>query len=128
MLRIPSKVASVARVEPFVQKVASAYKIEPDIFPNILISITEAVNNAIIHGNNLDESKYVDIQLVETKNGLCFQIKDQGNGFNPSSVPDPTAPENVCKCGGRGVFLMKELSDNVDFSDDGTQVELYFNF
>ena len=110
VLKLPSDCRSIGKVEPYVEQIAKKYSIEPDKYPNILISLTEAVNNAIIHGNNEDASKYVDICLKETDTGLSFEICDEGEGFNPNSIPDPTAPENIECCGGRGVFLMKELS------------------
>lgn len=126
-LKLPSVPKSIVKVESYVQLVANRYKIKPDKFPNILITLTEAVNNAIIHGNNQDASKYVNIRLRETTTGLCFQICDEGNGFNPSDIPDPTSPENIECCGGRGVFLMKELSDHIDYDENGRIVNIHFN-
>ena len=128
VLKLPSVARSIGKVEPYIEEIATKYNIEPDKYPNMLISLTEAVNNAIIHGNNEDASKYVDIKFKETSTGLCFEISDEGEGFNPNALPDPTAPENIECCGGRGVFLMKELSDKIDFGDNGRRVYIHFDF
>jgi len=126
MLRIPSNPKSIARVESFVERLVDRYHISPDIYGNILISLTEAVNNAIHHGNNNDESKSVTVQLNKKTNVLAFSVTDEGGGFDYDSLPDPTAPENLLKIGGRGVFLMKQLSDDINFINNGSTVELCF--
>ena len=126
MLRLPSNPRNVCQVESFVQRIVEKYRISPDVYGNILISLTEAVNNAIIHGNRKDESKTVKIQLSKDNGHLAIRVSDEGHGFDYRSIPDPTAPENLTKCGGRGVFLMQQLSDRVNFHDDGRTVEMQF--
>ena len=126
MLRLPSNPKSIARVESFVERLVDRYQISPDIYGNILITLTEAVNNAILHGNNNDESKTVTVQLNKKTNLLAFSVTDEGTGFDYESLPDPTAPENLLKIGGRGVFLMKQLSDKVNFINNGSTVEICF--
>ena len=126
MLRLASKPGNISEVEHFVHKLVSRYQISPDKECNILISLTEAVTNAIVHGNRRDESKEVQVRLNKVKNNLSFRVSDQGNGFDYKSLPDPTAPENITKCGGRGVFLMQQLSDNIRFFDNGRTVEMQF--
>ncbi len=127
MLTLTSSPDNVANVEPFVEKLVAEYQISPDVYGNILISLTEAVTNAIIHGNNNDATKLVMVNLKKLKNKLAFYITDEGNGFDFANLPDPTAPENLLKIGGRGVFLMRQLSDKVSFSNNGSTVEIYFN-
>lgn len=126
-LKLPSCTTSICQLEKFIGVVAHKYKIGNDKFPDILISLTEAVNNAIIHGNQEDEAKYVLIDLAKTPTGISFTVTDEGSGFNPFSVPDPTAPENIGCCGGRGVFLMKQLADDVVYHDNGRRVEIQFH-
>ena len=126
MLRLSSNPRNVSRVESFVERIANKYKIAPDLYGNILISLTEAVNNAIIHGNDNDESKTVEVQLSETNDAIALRVRDEGRGFDYQSLPDPTSPENLTKIGGRGVFLMHQLSDRVDFQDNGSTVEMRF--
>ncbi len=127
MLSIQSDPKNVACVEPFVEEVVQQYSISPDMYGNILISLTEAVTNAIIHGNDEDFSKKVKIVLKKEENSIAFAVSDEGPGFDFDNLPDPTAPENILKIGGRGVFLMKQLSDEVSFQDEGRTVEIQFN-
>ncbi len=127
MLTLTSDRKNIARVETFVESLVDKYHISPDIYGNILISLTEAVTNAIIHGNDNDASKRVFVKLKKKKDKIAFQISDEGRGFNFDGLPDPTAPENLLKLGGRGVFLMKQLSDDVVFSENGSTVEIQFN-
>lgn len=113
--------------EKLVDDVCRHFKVDEDYYGNILIAVTEAVNNAIHHGNRLDPSKSVTIEFVAfNKHQLHFTIKDQGVGFDYNALPDPTDPENIDKISGRGVFLMKNLSDELRFNDTGSSVEMVF--
>ena len=126
-LRLSSNPRNVARVEAFVERIAHKYRIAPDLYGNILISLTEAVNNAIIHGNEKDESKTVEVVLQEAEDAIALRVRDEGRGFDFDSLPDPTQPDNVTRIGGRGVFLMRQLSDGVDYQDNGSTVEMRFS-
>lgn len=126
MLRLPSNPRNVRQVEAFVKKLVEKYRLSPDAYGNILISLTEAVNNAIIHGNRKDESKSVRIQLSQNNGHLAIRVSDEGRGFDYSKLADPTLPENRTKLGGRGVFLMKQLADGIRFHDNGRTVEMKF--
>lgn len=126
-LELTSNPRNVSRIEGYVQKIIEEYRVSPHQYGNILISLTEAVNNAIIHGNHNDESKKVCIHVEKTSaNKLAFKVSDQGHGFNFNNVPDPTCNENIEKCGGRGVFLMRQLSDRMRYKDNGSTVEMQF--
>ncbi|MBS1486079.1 MAG: ATP-binding protein [Bacteroidetes bacterium] len=113
-------------IESFIDNAKEKYKLNDDIYGNIMIAVTEAVNNAIRHGNKNDSSKNVTLSLSFEAGLVKFKIKDEGNGFDYHNLPDPTAPENIEKPGGRGIFLMKHLSDEVKFWDNGKEVELNF--
>ena len=126
-LTLPSCTKTICHLEQFIGVVAQKYKIGNDKFPDILISLTEAVNNAIIHGNKEDRAKQVKIDLDKTPLGFSFTVTDEGTGFDPINVPDPTAPENIGCCGGRGVFLIKQLADHVVYHDKGRRVEIRFD-
>ena len=126
MLKLSSNPRNIALVESFVEQVVERFKLSPDVYGNILVSLTEAVNNAIIHGNCEDESKTVRIQFRKLKGHLAVRVTDEGRGFDYQSVPDPTAPENLLTVGGRGVFLMQQLSDSVEFHNNGSTVEMQF--
>lgn len=122
-----SHLKNIAEVESYVTQIVREYNIGKELFGNILITLTEAVSNAIIHGNHAKKNKkvYIFTQLSQAK--ICFCVKDEGNGFDPNTLPDPTAPENLMALGGRGVFLMRQLSDNMSFDDCGRSVKLEFN-
>jgi len=127
MLKLPSSPTSITKIEGYIKKIFSEYSIAENKYPDVLISITEAVNNAIIHGNRNDTSKFVDVNCEKSNDGITFHISDQGKGFNPKSVPNPTSSERLECCGGRGVYIIKELSDNVQYLNNGRTVEIYFD-
>ena len=117
---------SITEVEPFVDTICSELEVQEELFGNILVALTEAVNNAIHHGNELDPVKKVHVQARVDGRILTFIIRDQGPGFDYNNLPDPTSPENLEKPSGRWVFLMSQLSDLVIFSDRGSTVEVQF--
>ena len=125
-IQIPSLVENIRIVESFIDNAKDRFKLNDDIYGNIMIAVTESVNNAIKHGNDGDKTKNVALKLEFSKHMIKFIIRDEGEGFDYDNLPDPTAPENLDKPGGRGIFLMKNLSDEVNFNTDGTEVELSF--
>lgn len=125
-IQIPSLLENIRIVESFIDNAKDKYDLDDDIYGNIMIAVIESVNNAIVHGNNADKEKNVDLSLLFDEEQIRFIIKDQGNGFNINDLPDPTAPENLERTGGRGIFLMKHLADEVSFENDGQKVELTF--
>lgn len=126
-LKINSKIENLRKVEKLVDELSSEYNISADIYGNILIAALEAANNAILHGNKLDENKLVNINVRIDSEKLKIKIDDEGNGFDYKNVPDPTAPENIENVNGRGIFLMEKLSDHIEFTRNGATVELEFN-
>ena len=117
---------NIRMIESFIDNAKEKFQLEDDIYGNIMIAVTEAVNNAIKHGNKSNKEKNVFLSLIIDNHVLRFEIKDEGEGFDYDNLPDPTAPENLSKPGGRGIFLMKHLSDEVTFRDEGSIVELNF--
>ena len=123
-LRAESK--SLLILESWVNSLCEAHNISNEIYGNILIALSEAVNNAINHGNkNILEKKTLIISTFNNNN-LTFNVSDQGNGFDFSDLPDPTLAENIEKPHGRGIFLMRQLSEEVVFEEPGNKVELTF--
>ena len=116
VLTFSSTTANIAIVENLVDELCETHSIKEDFYGNILIALTEAVNNAIVHGNKLDEDKQVRVAVSHSGEVLKFTIQDEGPGFDYDNLPDPTAPENIEKPNGRGVFLMKNLADRCDLS------------
>lgn len=125
-IQIPSLSENIRIIESFIDNAKEQYNFTDDIYGNIMIAVTESVNNAIVHGNQSDKSKNVRLSLNLEDNQVKFTIEDEGPGFDYDNLPDPTAPENLEKPGGRGIFLMKNLCDEVSFADNGKKVELSF--
>lgn len=125
-IHIPSIVDNIRIIESFIDNAKDRFHLDDDLYGNIMIAVTEAVNNAIKHGNSGDSKKNVYLSLSLNASLLKFIIRDEGQGFNYNNLPDPTAPENIEKPGGRGIFLMKHLSDEVEFRENGRVVELSF--
>lgn len=125
-IQVPSIAENIRMIESFIDNAKERFHLDDDIYGNIMIAVTEAVNNAIKHGNANDKKKNVSLALSLDDSMIRFVVKDEGNGFDYENLPDPTAPENLEKLGGRGIFLMKHLSDEVDFKDKGRTVELSF--
>lgn len=123
---IPSITENIRIIESFIDNAKEKFNLDDDIYGNIMIAVTESVNNAIMHGNKNDRTKNVTLSLSLNNNVINFKIKDEGIGFDFRNLPDPTSPENLDKPSGRGVFLMKHLSDEVNFRNNGSLVELSF--
>jgi len=126
-ITIPSDFSAISSVEALIDKVCASLEINEDAYGNILIAVTEAVNNAIQHGNAYNSNLSVSISITDSLESFCFEIIDQGQGFDFSNLPDPTSPENIEKENGRGIFLMRSLADDVCFNDSGRSVSIYFN-
>jgi serine/threonine-protein kinase RsbW len=125
-LTISSSLSNIYKVEKFVEEICDAYYITNSYFGNILLSVEEAVKNAIIHGNKSDRRKNVRIGFQRIHNGLSFTITDQGDGFDLLDVPNPMDEKNDSQTRGTGIFLIRSLSDKVSFNSQGNQVEIVF--
>lgn len=127
-IKINSLVENLVYVEKEIESTFDEFNISFDLFGNVLMAVTEAVNNAIQYGNRNDVTKQVIIRFLIRNNRLNVIISDEGHGFDYESLPDPTDPENIEKLEGRGIFLMKSLSDSLIFSNKGSEVEMTFNY
>lgn len=127
-LTIKSKIENIQEVEKLIDNISEELKLNKTLYGNVLISIFEAVNNAILHGNKHEENKDVNIKIKHDakERKLLIYVKDQGKGFNYYNIPDPTSEQNIESVNGRGIFLMKQLSDGIIFHDDGSMVEIIF--
>jgi serine/threonine-protein kinase RsbW len=125
-IEIPSLAENIRMIESFIDNAKEKYHLNDDIYGNIMIAVTEAVNNAIKHGNRNDSSKNVALSLSLAEGLIKFKVEDEGSGFDYHNLPDPTTADNLEKPGGRGIFLMKHLADEVEFADNGKVVELSF--
>ncbi|MDH5380446.1 MAG: ATP-binding protein [Cyclobacteriaceae bacterium] len=125
-IQIPSLSENIRMIESFIDNAKEKFSLNEDIYGNIMIAVTEAVNNAIKHGNKNEKAKNVKLTLKIEDSSIKFVIEDEGIGFDYYNLPDPTSPENLDKPGGRGIFLMKNLSDEVVFEQEGKVVILEF--
>ncbi len=125
-LNIPADLGSLRLVEKAIDEISLELDLSDEVYGNVLVATMEATNNAIIHGNNSDPEKSVKIEMMMEKKELMVHIEDQGRGFDYATVPDPTAPENLEKINGRGIFLMERLSDEILYLENGRIVVLKF--
>ncbi|PID63210.1 MAG: ATP-binding protein [Ignavibacteriae bacterium] len=108
--------------------VESSCLIPKNKYEDIEIAVAEAVANSILHGNKNDITKMVEVEINVTNTQLEISFLDQGKGFDPNAVPDPTTPENILKGSGRGIHIIKSIVDKLDFefTNKGTKVKLIF--
>ena len=125
-LVVSSKIENLRLIEKFVDDISAEVKLSSELYGNVLIAILEAANNAIVHGNKLNENKKVTLKASTLDKSLKITMEDEGPGFDYTNIPDPTSPENIENISGRGVFLMKKLSDSVSLYKNGALVEINF--
>lgn len=126
-LSLKSTKENIHQVERFVEDICDEFNINNTYFGNILVALTEAVSNAIVHGNKNEINKDINITFESKPFGLSFTIKDQGEGFDFNNIPDPTdLAVELKEEEGRGIFLMKVLADEVNFLENGKSIELIF--
>jgi serine/threonine-protein kinase RsbW len=125
-LKIESSISNLRIVENAIDEVMTEIGITQENYGKILVSTLEAVNNAIMHGNKFNKDKIVDVEISFKNEKLKVKISDQGNGFVPENVPDPTMPKNIEALNGRGIFLMSKLADEIKYSKRGNAVTMFF--
>lgn len=125
-LKIESRMNNLRIIENAIDEMTGAIGINQDNYGKILVATLEAVNNAITHGNKGNEQKIVDVEIVFENNDIKITVTDEGTGFDPKKIPDPTMPENIEALSGRGVFLMTKLADSIEFNENGNSVTMRF--
>lgn len=125
-IRIESEVGNLRVVENAIDEATAVIGISQDNYGKIMVSAMEAVNNAILHGNHLNPEKIVDIEISYKCDQLYITVTDEGTGFRPETVPDPTTPENIEALNGRGIYLMSHLADKIEYSEKGNSVTMTF--
>ena len=126
-LVLDSTMDSISQVEKMIDGQSQMLNIDDEVYGKYMLSVVECVNNAIVHGNKLSADKKVRIHFHITNKCIEVTVTDEGEGFDPDSLPDPTAEENIEKDCGRGIFLMRHLADDVSFEDHGRKVKMTFN-
>lgn len=128
-LEIGSNPNNLITVEEFVNYFAKDIGIPEARMNGLMLSVTEATTNAIIHANKADESKLVKINVKVEDGKVIICVKDEGVGFDPKKIPDPTEPDNLLKDSGRGVYLMRFYMDDLKYNltPTGTETILVLN-
>lgn len=114
-LRFASRIEAVAEAAAAVSEFLNRVGIGEELAFGIDMAVREAVTNAVLHGNKLDSAKIAEVDLKKTSERLEINVSDQGRGFNPTEVADPTKPENLFKTSGRGIFFMRNFMDEVNW-------------
>ena len=125
ILELPNDIRSIENAVEYVMRHCSTCCDYARRFNlNFRVGLTEALSNAMLYGNASDPQKRVRVEVAIRVREVEVRVTDEGAGFDPSMVPDPTLPDNISKTGGRGIFLMKALMDDVQFNDRGNSVTL----
>ncbi len=125
VLDIPNDLASIEEAVDHVMRRCAFCGDDPrKVQVNLRVGLTEALTNAVMYGNGLDPSKRVKVEVAFQESSITARVTDQGCGFDPCLLVDPTTPENILKAEGRGIFLMRSLLDEVHFNDQGNSVTL----
>jgi serine/threonine-protein kinase RsbW len=124
--RLSSTMESVSEVEEAADQLATEAGLDEDQRFHIGMAVREAAINAVLHGNEYDPARQIDVSMENTGKDLVIVIADQGHGFIPENVPDPLAAENILRGTGRGIFLIRSLMDEVHFRQlhPGTELTL----
>jgi serine/threonine-protein kinase RsbW len=125
-MTLPSTLESVDKLERTAEEFAARSGFDEDTVPHIAIAVREAAINAVLHGNSYNSGKQITAFFETTASDFIFRISDQGTGFDPDTLPDPLAPENILRGSGRGIFLIKAFMDEVHFRQlhPGTEITL----
>lgn len=127
-LILTSSLDSLAELEQFVDKITKHAGLDDDTSSRFQLVMSEACTNAIMHGNKMDESKKVFINAEVFDDKIIVTVEDQGKGFDPESVPDPLATDNLLKTSGRGVYLIKQYADEFSYSPKGNILTFIITF
>jgi len=130
-LTLPSRIEAVNEAAGAVARILGDLAVSDQLMFGIDMAIREAVTNAVVHGNKQDEAKQVRVDIRIQPEEIEIQVHDEGGGFNPGEVPDPTAAENIMKTSGRGIFFMRNFVDEVEWLNPpggGTTVKMIKRF
>jgi serine/threonine-protein kinase RsbW len=126
-LTLPSRIEAVNEAAAAVAQVLGQLDDSEQLMFEIDMAIREAVTNAVVHGNKQDHSKQIHVAIKSSPEAIEISVHDEGSGFNPESVPDPTATENIMKTSGRGIFFMRTFVDEIEWlspPEGGTTVRM----
>ena len=115
-LVLPSRIEAVADAANAAAEFVGRLKLGDEAAFGIDMAVREAVTNAVLHGNEQDETKTVEVTFKGSSELVEIAVRDRGRGFDPSDVPDPTDPQNILKTSGRGILFMRTFMDQVEWS------------
>jgi len=130
-LTLPSRIESVEEAAVFIAAILSRSGVNEEIAFGVDMAVREAVTNAVLHGNKQAEEKSVHIKAKTGPGWLEISVDDEGEGFNPQDVPNPTESENIMKTSGRGIFFMRTFMNDVEWfirPEGGTTVKMNKQF
>lgn len=123
ILVINSDVIELKRVETFLTDIFNEYNLERKCFNKVYLCISEAVINSIKHGNKNDRKKNVYIEVSYAVPDMKIRIEDEGNGFDFNNISDPTCDENLKNESGRGIFIIRQLTNNIEYNEKGNRIQ-----
>ncbi len=126
-IQLPGGLEAINHAVARATEIARRAGFDDEALFGIDMAVREAVANAVVHGSGQDETKLIDVLFVRSRASLEISVRDRGEGFNPDSVPDPTAPQNILKTNGRGILFMRAYMDEVEYNthaDGGTIVRM----
>ena len=123
---LDSTFEEVDRLEDYLNELQEWADFSDEDYARIMLTLSEAATNAIVHGNKENPNKKVTIRCKLVDRKLVISVKDEGAGFDPSNIPDPLKEENLLNVGGRGVYLIKEYADELRFEENGTKLIMAF--
>lgn len=126
-INITSDINNLIEVENLIESLLDQGKISDAVYGNVIVALTEATLNGIKHGNKEDVSKSVSISCTIATDNINFIIEDEGFGFDYQNLPDPTDPENLEKVNGRGIFIISNLADKLEFEKNGARMLISFS-
>jgi len=125
-LILKSDLNELTKIEGFIDTLVELSGANEETAASIMLLLSEAATNGILHGNKLNEDKIVTIESEFDDDNIILTVTDEGDGFDPNKVPDPLKEENLLKTSGRGVYLMKEYAHDVWYNSKGNQLKLTF--
>lgn len=125
-LSFKSDIKNLSLAEEAIEQLLNEGLLNETLFGNVIVAVTEGILNAINHGNQNDPTKNIHFSIDISEEELTIIIQDEGKGFDYKNLPDPTDPENLEKVNGRGIFIIRNLADNLEFEANGSRMKMSF--
>jgi serine/threonine-protein kinase RsbW len=123
ILVIKSEISELKKVEDFLMEVFKEYDVSQQYFNKIYLCLSEAVLNSIKHGNKSNKSKNVEIEVECMDKEVKVKVEDEGEGFDVNKVENPTTKENIRNESGRGIFIIRKMSNKLEYNEKGNRIQ-----